>query len=98
MRRSVCRRHQIKAAKAPGIIERHHPAIAGFEHDMIMFFKGFRIHPHPPRHAEMDNQRIAAIGLHQAIFGAPVQPGDEEYAIIRNNLGEHTLALECRWN
>ena len=77
MRRYLSGRNQIKAANAPGIIERHHPAIARFEHDMVMFFKGFRINPHPARHAEMDNQRIAAIGLHQAIFGAPVQPGND---------------------
>ena len=37
--------------------------------------KRLGIDPPAPRHAEMEDQRVAAIGVDQPIFGAPPQPG-----------------------
>ena len=34
------------------------------------------IDPPAPRHAEVEDQRVAAVGVDQPIFGAPAEPGD----------------------
>ena len=34
-----------------------------------------RIDPPAPRHAEVEDHRVAAVGVDQAIFGAPAKPG-----------------------
>ena len=62
---------EIERSEAPRIVERHHPAIAGFENDMVVLANRVRIDPHPPRHAEVQHHRIAAISIDQPIFGAP---------------------------
>ena len=52
------------------------PAGAGLQQHMVMALDRCRIEPHPPRHAEVEDERVAAAGIHQPELGAPRQAGD----------------------
>ena len=46
------------------------------EDDMVVLALGRRIEPHPPRHAEMKNERIVTVGGDQPELGAALDAGD----------------------
>ena len=50
--------------------------VVGLEQKMVMRADLVGVDPPPPRHAEVKDQRIPAIGRDQPIFRAPPKPGD----------------------
>ena len=83
MRRLAVGAHQIHRAETPRIVEGHPRAALHLQHHMVMFLRRRMIqmepaehhpgHQHPPRHAQMDQQALAAVEIGQDIFRAPPQ-------------------------
>ena len=46
-----------------------------YEH-VVVLFNRTRIHPPPPGHAEVKDERVAAIGVDEAVFRSPPEPDD----------------------
>ena len=46
------------------------------EHQMVMLAELVGIDPPGARHAEVEDHRVAAVGVDQAVFGAPAERGD----------------------
>lgn len=65
---------QIKRSESPRIIQGQCSA-GGFENQMIMLADRIRIETPPARHAEMEDHRVAPVGIDQAIFGPAVKSG-----------------------
>jgi hypothetical protein len=66
--------HQIERPETTVVIERQHPARSGFDDKMIMFANLIRINPPAARHAEVEDQRIAAISFNQPVFRPARKP------------------------
>ncbi len=70
------RRPQVDRAEAPRIVERDAVPRLGVDHEMVVRQQLARIEPPAPRHAEVEDHRLIAIGCDQPIFGASAQTGD----------------------
>ena len=71
----VCR-HQVERAEAARIVERHPPPLVGLDDEMVVLADLGRIDAPVARHAEMEDQRVAAIGIDQPVFGPAPKAGD----------------------
>ena len=71
--RKLVRLEKIERTEAPGIIERKPPAFLRF-YDEVIVLRSFRwIDPPVAGHSQMKHERIAAIGLDQAVFCPPAK-------------------------
>ena len=68
--------HQVERAEAARVVEREPPALVGLDQQMIVLADLGRVDPPAARHAEMEDQRVAAVGVDQPIFRAAAKPGD----------------------
>lgn len=69
-------RHEVERAEPARIVERKPVPIVGFEDQMVVLLDHCWIDPPPSRHAEVKDERVAAVGVDQPIFGAASQPRD----------------------
>ena len=82
--------HQPEAA---GVVEADLPAIVQVEHDMVMAVERMAggaagiVQGHPPRHAEMDDQRLRAVEADQQILRPPVDRRDRAPFDLRGEPG-----------
>ena len=72
----ITRGNQVYRAKAARVIESKPPPLVSFQQQVIVLFQRRVIDAPGPRHAEVKNHRVIAVGMNQAIFGAPTEAGD----------------------
>ena len=65
--------HQVERSEAARVVEREPPPRIGLDHHMVVRADRRRVDPPVARHAEMEDQRVAAVGLDQPVFGAARQ-------------------------
>ncbi len=68
--------HEVDRAEAPWIVQGKQVAVSGLDQKMVMRPDLGRIDSPTSRHAEMEDQRVAAIGFNEPIFGAAGQRCD----------------------
>ena len=67
---------QVYAAEAARVVERQKPPLLRFEQEVVVGADRVRLDPPAPRHAQVEDHRVAAIGVDQAIFGTAPERGD----------------------
>src|SRR6185369_2382855 len=70
----LVRSDQVERAEAARIVERYHPAVIGLKDEVIVLADRARIDPPVSRHAEVEHQSVAAVGVDQAVFGTAAKP------------------------
>src|SRR3546814_12826071 len=68
--------YQIDRSEAPRVVEEEAVPGAGFEQQMVVLSRLAALGAPAPRHAEVKDHVIVAIGRYDAIFGAPRQARD----------------------
>ena len=84
--------HQIDRPESARVIKRDPAAIFGIEQQMVMFLHIVGVDSPAPRHAEVEDQRIAPVGIDQAIFGAAGEAGDSRPGQPLTQVDRHGMA------
>ncbi len=89
--------HQIHRAKTAGVVKGNLRPARHMQHDMVMLLRGGMgvdifaknrpRHQHPPRHAQMDQQRLARIQICQNILRPPPQRQNPRARQPRGHIG-----------
>ena len=66
----LVRAHQVERTEPPRIVEREPPPLLGLDDEMVVLADLARVDPPVAGHSEMEDQRVAAVGVDQSIFGA----------------------------
>src|SRR5258705_9437603 len=76
---------QIKRPEPPRVVKRQPPALVRLDQEMVMLADLARVDPPVTRHAEMEAQSVAAVGVDQPVFRAAAEADDP---LSRQSLAE----------
>ena len=67
---------QINRPEPARVVERQAAVCVGHDQQMVVLFLAIMIDPPAPGHAKVEDQRIAAVGMDEAVFGSAAEAGD----------------------